>query len=93
FISGGAMVTQDVPPYCTVHGNRAEVVGVNTVGLTRAHFDEQAISRVKAAYKAMFRAKMGLREALAHVRAEYGGHPEIDHFVSFLEGTQRGIAR
>ncbi|MFL5422021.1 MAG: acyl-ACP--UDP-N-acetylglucosamine O-acyltransferase, partial [Myxococcales bacterium] len=90
FISGGAMVTQDVPPYCTVHGNRAEVVGVNTVGLTRAHFDEQAISRVKAAYKAMFRAKMGLREALAHVRAEYGGHPEIDHFVSFLEGTQRG---
>ncbi|MFL5412366.1 MAG: acyl-ACP--UDP-N-acetylglucosamine O-acyltransferase [Myxococcales bacterium] len=93
FISGGAMVTQDVPPYCTVHGNRAEVVGVNTVGLTRAHFDEQAISRVKAAYKAMFRAKMGLREAIAHVRAEYGGHPEIDHFVSFLEGTQRGIAR
>jgi UDP-N-acetylglucosamine acyltransferase len=93
FVSGGAMVTQDVPPYCTVHGNRAEVVGVNTVGLSRAHFDEQAISRVKAAYKAMFRAKMGLREALAHVRAEYGGHPEIDHFVSFLEGTQRGIAR
>jgi UDP-N-acetylglucosamine acyltransferase len=93
FISGGAMVTQDVPPYCTVHGNRAEVVGVNTVGLTRAHFDEQAISRVKAAYKAIFRAKMGLREAIAHVRAEYGGHPEIDHFVSFLEGTQRGIAR
>lgn len=93
FISGGAMVTQDVPPYCTVHGNRAEVVGVNTVGLTRARFDEQAISRVKAAYKAVFRSKMGLREAIAHVQAEYGGHPEIDHFVAFLEGTERGIAR
>jgi UDP-N-acetylglucosamine acyltransferase len=93
FVSGGAMVTQDVPPYCTVHGNRAEVVGVNTVGLTRAKFDEQAIARVKAAYKAVFRAKMGLREAIAHVQAEYGGHPEIDHFVAFLEGTERGIAR
>jgi UDP-N-acetylglucosamine acyltransferase len=93
FVSGGAMVTQDVPPYVTVQGDRAEVVGLNTVGLTRAHFDEHAMSRVKGAYKAVFRSKMGLREAIAHVKAEYGGHPEIDHFVAFLEGSQRGIAR
>ena len=93
FVSGGAMVTQDVPPYVTVQGDRAEVIGLNTVGLTRAHFDEQAMARVKGAYKIVFRSKMGLREAVAHVKAEFGGHPEIDHFVAFLEGTQRGIAR
>ena len=93
FVSGGAMVTQDVPPYVTVQGDRAEVVGLNTVGLTRAHFDEHAIARVKGAYKIVFRSKMGLREAVAHVKAEYGGHVEIDHFVAFLEGSQRGIAR
>ena len=93
FVSGGAMVTQDVPPYVTVQGDRAEVVGINTVGLTRARFDEHAQARVKAAYKIVFRSKMGLREAVAHVKAEFGGHPEIDHFVSFLEGTERGIAR
>jgi UDP-N-acetylglucosamine acyltransferase len=93
FISGGAMVTQDVPPYVTVHGDRAEVVGINTVGLVRAHFDEHAQARVKDAYKIVFRSKMGLREAIAHVKAEHGGHAEIDHFVAFLEGTQRGIAR
>jgi len=93
FVSGGAMVTQDVPPYVTVQGDRAEVVGLNTVGLTRARFDEHAIARVKGAYKIVFRSKMGLREAVAHVKAEYGGHAEIDHFVAFLEGSQRGIAR
>ncbi|HWE23999.1 MAG TPA: acyl-ACP--UDP-N-acetylglucosamine O-acyltransferase [Myxococcales bacterium] len=93
FVSGGAMVTQDVPPYVTVQGDRAEVVGLNTVGLTRAHFDEHALSRVKDAYKVVFRSKMGLREAIAQVKAEYGGHPEIDHFVAFLEGSERGIAR
>jgi UDP-N-acetylglucosamine acyltransferase len=93
FVSGGAMVTQDVPPYVTVQGDRAEVVGLNTVGLTRAHLDEHAIARVKGAYKVVFRSKMGLREAVAHVKAEYGGHPEIDHFVAFLEGSERGIAR
>ena len=93
FVSGGAMVTQDVPPYVTVQGDRAEVVGLNTVGLTRARFDEHAMTRVKGAYKVVFRSKMGLREAVAHVKAEYGGHPEIDHFVAFLEGSERGIAR
>lgn len=93
FVSGGAMVTQDVPPYLTVQGDRAEVVGINTVGLTRAHFDEHALARVKGAFKIVFRSKMGLREAIAHVKAEYGGNPEIDHLVAFLEGTQRGIAR
>ena len=54
---------------------------------------EGAIARVKGAYKVLFRSKMGLREAIAHVKAEYGGHAEIDHFVAFLEGSQRGIAR
>ncbi|HEX4381726.1 MAG TPA: acyl-ACP--UDP-N-acetylglucosamine O-acyltransferase [Myxococcales bacterium] len=93
FISGGAMVTQDVPPYVTVQGDRAEVVGLNTVGLTRAHFDDAQQTRVKSAFKILYRSKLGFREAIAHVRAEHGGHSEIDHMVSFLENTQRGIAR
>jgi UDP-N-acetylglucosamine acyltransferase len=93
FISGGAMVTQDVPPYVTVQGDRAEVVGLNTVGLTRAHFDDAQTSRVKSAFKILYRSKLGFREAIAHVRAEHGGHAEIDHLVAFLENSQRGIAR
>ncbi len=93
FVSGGAMVTQDVPPYVTVQGDRAEVVGINTVGLTRAHFDEAAQMRVKSSFKILYRSKLGFREAIAHVRAEHGGHEETDHLVNFLEGSERGIAR
>jgi UDP-N-acetylglucosamine acyltransferase len=93
FISGGAMVTQDVAPYVTVQGDRAEVVGLNTVGLTRAHFTAEQMARVKSAYKILYRSKMGLREAVAHVKAEHGGNAEIDHLVAFLEGSERGFAR
>jgi UDP-N-acetylglucosamine acyltransferase len=93
FVSGGAMVTQDVAPYVTVQGDRAEVVGLNTVGLTRAHFTAEQMARVKSAYKILYRSKMGLREAVAHVKAEHGGNAEIDHLVAFLEGSERGILR
>jgi UDP-N-acetylglucosamine acyltransferase len=93
FVSGGAMVTQDVAPYVTVQGDRAEVVGLNTVGLTRARFSGEQMARVKSAYKILYRSKMGLREAVAHVKAEHGGNAEIDHLVAFLEGSERGILR
>lgn len=93
FISGGAIVTMDIPPYCTAQGDRAQLVGLNTVGLSRHGFDQSQLRRIKAAYKIVFRSKLGLREALARVRAEHGGHEEIEHFVGFIEGSERGIAR
>ena len=51
------------------------------------------IARVKSAYKILYRSKLGLREAVSRVRAEHGGHEEIDHLVAFLDGSERGIAR
>jgi len=93
FISGGAMVGMDIPPYCTAQGDRAELVGLNTVGLARHGFTPEQITRVKGAYKLVFRSGLGLREALGRVVAEFGGNPEIDHFVQFIEGSARGITR
>ena len=93
FIAAGAMVTQDVPPYCTVHGNRAKLAGLNTVGLTRGGYSAEQISRIKSAYRSLFRSKLGRREAIAHVRAEHGAHAEIERLLRFVEGSERGIAR
>lgn len=93
FISGGAMVTMDIPPYCTAQGDRATLAGLNTVGLTRAGFSDEQITAIKRAYKIVFRSKMGLREAIAHLRAEYKGQEAIEHFVGFIEGSERGVTR
>ncbi|MBJ6765157.1 acyl-ACP--UDP-N-acetylglucosamine O-acyltransferase [Myxococcaceae bacterium JPH2] len=93
FVSGGSMVTMDVPPYCTVQGDRAALVGLNTVGLERAGFTEEQLSRVKEAYRILFRSKLGLQEALAQLRAELSGHPEVDHLIEFVAQSKRGLTR
>lgn len=93
FVSAGALVAMDIPPYCTAQGDRAQLVGLNTVGLARHGYTPEQIARVKGAYKLVFRSGLGLREALTRVTAEYDGHPEIDHFVRFIEGSERGITR
>ncbi|HZA13522.1 MAG TPA: acyl-ACP--UDP-N-acetylglucosamine O-acyltransferase [Myxococcaceae bacterium] len=93
FIAGGAMVAMDVPPYCTAQGDRAELVGLNTVGLARHGYSEEQIRRIKEAYKILFRSKLGLIEAVAKLRAEYGTHPEIELLLDFVSRSQRGITR
>lgn len=93
FVAGGAMVVMDVPPYCMAQGDRAELVGLNTVGLERHGFTEAQIGRIKEAYKILFRSKLQMTEALARLKAEYGGQPEIDHMVSFIEQSKRGLTR
>jgi UDP-N-acetylglucosamine acyltransferase len=83
----------DVPPFCTVAGPRAELAGLNAVGMQRAGMSEERIGRVKQAYKIVFRANLGLAEAIGQVEAELGEHEDVAHFVRFLKGTQRGITR
>ncbi len=93
FVSGLTGVAMDVPPYCIVSGGRAELAGLNVVGMQRAGMSEEQIGRVKQAYKVLFRSNLGLAEALAQVEGEMGTHPEIAHLVGFIRGSQRGITR
>lgn len=93
FVSGLTGVTMDVAPYTTVTGARAELAGLNAVGLQRAGFGEEQLGRVKQAYKILFRSGLPLADAIAQLEAELSGHPEIAHLIGFLKATQRGITR
>jgi UDP-N-acetylglucosamine acyltransferase len=93
FVSGLTGVAMDVAPYCTVAGPRAELGGVNAVGLQRSGMTEEQIGRVKQVYKVFFRSGLQAGEALAQLRAELGSHPEVAHFIDFVEGSKRGITR
>jgi UDP-N-acetylglucosamine acyltransferase len=93
FVAGGAMVVLDVPPYCTAQGDRAELAGLNTVGLTRHGYTEEQVGRIKDAYRILFRSKLGLAEAVESLRREHGGHPEIDALLAFVSSSRRGLTR
>lgn len=92
-LSGGAMVVQDVLPYTIASGNRATSAGLNSVGLKRRGFSPEVITRIKKAYKLIFRSGLRLDEAIARIRHEVPMSPEIAHFVEFAEKSERGICR
>lgn len=93
FIAGGSMVGMDVPPFCTAQGDRAELAGLNTVGLKRHGFTDEQVGNIKDAYKILFRSKLGLNEAISKLKAEYGGKPEVDVMLRFVESSSRGLTR
>jgi UDP-N-acetylglucosamine acyltransferase len=93
FIAGGAMVVMDVPPFCMAQGDRAELAGINQVGLKRHGYTDEQQGRIKDAYRILFRSKMGLNEALSQLREGMGQHAEIALLLEFITNSKRGITR
>jgi len=91
-ISGGSMVAQDIVPYTIAQGDRAKTVGINLIGLKRRGYSEEALRKIKQAYKLVFRANLKLEEAIARIEAECVC-PEVEPFLAFLKDRGRGIAR
>ena len=59
--AGGSIVVQDIPPYVTAAGNHAHPAGINSEGLRRRGFDAEQISRIKRAYKQIYRQGLSLK--------------------------------
>ncbi|KAL8464023.1 hypothetical protein ACS0TY_033816 [Phlomoides rotata] len=59
FIGGGSVVSQDVPMYTLVSGERAELRGLNLEGLRRRGFSVAEIKSLRAAYRKIFMPKDG----------------------------------
>ena len=91
--AGGARLSLDAPPFSMVAGDRARLVGLNSVGLRRRGFAPETCSQIKHAFHLIFRSKLRLEEALARVDVEIGGVPEVERLVSFLRKTERGFCR
>lgn len=92
FISGLTGVPKDVPPFMIAAGSRAKLYGLNVVGLERHGFQKEEISKLKKAYRILFRSALPLTESLKIIREELvGGH--VKELVDFIESSKRGICR
>lgn len=93
FTGMGSYLPQDLPPYVTAAGNPAKPHGINTEGLRRRGFAPEAVSRLKQAYRTLYRSGLALEEARRALEAQAGACPEVAAIVEFLDRSARGIIR
>jgi UDP-N-acetylglucosamine acyltransferase len=91
--AAGAMVSMDVPPFCTVAGDRARLHGLNLVGLRRRGFAPSTIAALKRAYRAVFHGAGGRRRAVERTRTAFGSVPEVARLLDFVAASRRGVCR
>lgn len=88
-VGGKSKIVQDVLPFFITDGNPARVRGINSVGLRRAGFSEQARRALKDAYRALFRTTLPVGEVLDQLSVS--DDENVRHLVSFIRGSQRGF--
>ncbi|MEN8244264.1 MAG: acyl-ACP--UDP-N-acetylglucosamine O-acyltransferase [Thermodesulfobacteriota bacterium] len=93
FIGGKTGVVKDIPPYMIAAGERATLHGLNLVGLKRRGFSRDTLSKLKKAYRLIFRIGLTQNEAIERVAAEVEQVPEVVSLIEFIKSSERGITR
>ena len=88
-VSGGAGTGKDVPPFCIAVG-RSEVSGINIVGLRRAGIPQETRSKIKEAFKLVYRSGLNTKSAINKIES-MNPCAEVRHFVEFIKNSKRGI--
>lgn len=93
----GSMISQDVPPYCTVQGDRAVLRGLNVVGLKRFGFTKTMLDQVKDVYHILFLSPdtaSSVEAALQKcVDKGFDKIPELNRLLTFVRQSKRGVVR
>jgi UDP-N-acetylglucosamine acyltransferase len=91
FVSGGATLSCDVPPFCIAEG-RNRLAGINLVGLRRGGFSREHISALRHAFRQLFRNPVP-RDEMIRVLQEGGQHcPPLLEMAEFVGGVKRSLA-
>jgi UDP-N-acetylglucosamine acyltransferase len=92
-IQGGSKVTKDVPPYCMAGRDPLAYTGVNSVGLRRRGFSNDAINQILDIYRTIYQRGLNVSQAIDFIEANVSASTERDVIVNFVKGSKRGIIR
>jgi len=93
FLVAGSFANKDIPPYTIAEGHWATPRAVNSVGLKRAGFDAAARKEIASAVRLLLDRSLTIAEVAARIEADCAKTPEIEHFLTFIKTSERGVAR
>ncbi|MBF0471427.1 MAG: acyl-ACP--UDP-N-acetylglucosamine O-acyltransferase [Gammaproteobacteria bacterium] len=93
FTGMGSAISKDVPPYLMIAGNPAAPHGINKEGLKRRGFEREAVEKIVAAYRTLYRSGLSFEAAKEELLQVAKESAEVALFVEALLATRRGIIR
>ncbi len=83
-VGGLTGVTRDVIPYARVFGTRAELLGLNLIGLKRRGLEKAALAEVNNAYKFLFCGPGVFAARVAEAGETYKDNEHVREILAFI---------
>ena len=93
YVGGYSVVVKDALPFALTVGNHAKCYGLNTVGMKRRGYPQEAVEALHHAFRLLLSSKLNTTQALQAIREELEGSPEIAELVRFIETSKRGVVK
>jgi len=103
-LGGASALVQDIPPFVTAAGDKAQPHGLNAEGLKRRGFSAETITALRHAYRILYKdgltfadAKISIAHLLSHgldgQMLSEQTHAQVAIFLEFISQSTRGIIR
>lgn len=92
-VGGMTHITNDVPAYTIISGIPAAIRSVNVIGLERRGFDKTTITRIREAFKILYKRNNTLSEAIDQIKELRKECDALQVLIDSLESSTKGIHR
>ncbi len=92
FTGMGTALNRDLPPFTVASGNYASAHGINKEGLKRRGFSPETIAAINKAFRVLIKGK-DRKRALDELDELKQQHAEVQQFIDFVVGSERGVMR
>ncbi len=90
---GGSLVNKDIPPYVKAARFPIQFAGVNTLGLHRRGFTQQAVDNIQDIYRLLFQKGFSVSHAVELIKEQYGNTDEGKVILSFIGSATTGLLK
>lgn len=92
-IQGGALVSQDVPPFVMVRGEDTRYAGINKIGLSRRGFTTEQITIIHDSCRILFQSGLNYMNGCDEVEKQVEQSADRDYLVEFIRTSKRGVIK
>ena len=92
-IQGGALVSQDVPPFIIATHGETHYAGINKVGLSRRGFSAEQSASIHNTCRVLFQSALHYQAGCDKAEAEIAATAERNKLIEFIRGSKRGVIK
>ncbi|MBN1597253.1 MAG: acyl-ACP--UDP-N-acetylglucosamine O-acyltransferase [Bacteroidales bacterium] len=93
FVQATGKVGKDVPPYVLAGREPLSYTGINSIGLRRRNFKNEAIYEIQEIYRIIYQRGLNISDSVEFIEANLPATDERDEIILFVRNSKRGIIK